>query len=83
MLLLLPVSGIAHLPPSPLPLAGDIRGPLDPRIAGEMDGHVEVGDAANAAAERPDRTREDAIQAKIESTRPIWEIVPRAFSPSL
>ena len=38
-------------------LARGIRGPLDPRIAGEMDGHVEVGDAANAAAEQPDRTR--------------------------
>ena len=60
MLLLLPVSGIANLPPSPLPLAGDIRGPLYPRIAGEMACHAEVGDA-NKAAERTDRTRGDAI----------------------
>ena len=56
MLLLLPVSGIAHLPPSPLPLAGDIRGPLNPGIAGKMACHAEVGDAANKAAERANYT---------------------------
>ena len=34
------------------------RGPLDPRLAGETDGHAEIGDAADAAY---DHTRPDPM----------------------
>ena len=50
-----PSPGTPSFPPS---LA---RAAARPRIAGEMDSHAEVGDAADAAAERTDRTRGDAI----------------------
>lgn len=46
-----------------------IRGPLDPRIAGEADGHAEVGDAADAAANQTDRTRGDTIVNTVEKAR--------------
>ena len=52
-----PSPGTPSFPPS---LA---RAAARPRIAGEMDGHAEVGDAANAVYER---TRTDPVDAIVQ-----------------